>query len=200
MNKILVCMWYDKEIEEYASVFRKVNEGYCRINNYNFFYSDKKYTDKPSPFNKVDMLRELLEKNEYDYYVWIDADAHFCRETPLENYIENHIDKDFIWSGDITPNINTGFFIVKNTQYSKNFLKLWSETDKTTTTDWWEQGVFTKMWIDNDMDIREHSQCFRYGVLQHFKNQWHNLVYHMAGTSKNDRIQYSKSKLLEYLR
>jgi hypothetical protein len=168
------------------------------MNNYDFFYSNKKYTNKPQSYNKIFMLKELLDENKYDYYLWIDADAHFCNNTPLENYITHHIDKDFIWSGDITPNINCGVFILKNTDYTKLFIKLWCETNKTTNSSWWEQGVFTKMWIDNDLNIREHSQCYRYGILQHFKMVWDNLVYHMAGTSKKDRINYSQHKLLAF--
>ena len=192
--KILVCMWYNEDIKVYADFFKKINEKYCNDNNYDFLYSDKKYTDKPPAFNKIYLLKELLEKNEYDYYVWIDADAHFCNNNDLEGYIENHIDKDFIWSGDKTPNINTGIFIMKNTDFSNRFLDKWIKTKKTTNKDWWEQGVLTKMWIDNDLDIREHSFVFRYGMLQSFTDKSNNLIYHMAGTNKQDRIKYTKSK------
>lgn len=192
--KILVCMWYNEEIKEYADFFKNINEIYCKMNDYDFIYCDTKYTDKPASFNKLFMLKELLSKNEYDYYVWIDADAHFCINRDLEGYINVNKDKDFIWSGDITPNINCGIFIVKNTKYSKQFINKWIKTKKTTNSAWWEQGVLTQMWIDNDMDIKEHSYVYRYGILQHFKNIWDNLVYHMAGTSKEDRIEYSKKK------
>ncbi len=195
--KILVCMWYNEDIKVYADFFKKINEKYCNDNNYDFLYSDKKYTDKPPAFNKIYLLKELLEKNEYDYYVWIDADAHINKmDYPLEMFIDNGIypqDYNFIWSGDLTPNINTGFFIVRNCDYSKQFIDLWIDTKKTTNKHWWEQGVFTKMWVDNDMDIRKFSHCYRYGILQHFKNKWDNLVYHMAGTSKNDRVKYANS-------
>ena len=187
-------MWYNEDIKEYADFFKSINQTYCKMNNYDFLYSNKKYTEKPAPFNKIHMLREVLKKNEYDYYVWIDADAHFCNPSNLEGYIKNHNDKDFIWSGDKTPNINSGIFIMKNTNFSKRFLDLWIDTEKTTNPHWWEQGVLTKMWIDNDLDIREHSFVFRYGMLQHFIDKSTNLVYHMAGTDKKERIEYSKKK------
>jgi hypothetical protein len=184
-------MWYNKDIEIYANEFKKINEKYCKEQGYDFFYTNKLYTNKSPSFNKLYMLKELLNKNEYDYYLWIDADAHIHKmDSKIEHFIKN--DKDFIWSGDITPNINCGVFIIKNSDYSKLFLNLWCDTNKTTNPDWWEQGVLTKMWIDNDMDIREHSHCWRYGVLQHFQMKWDNFIYHMAGTSKNDRINYIK--------
>jgi hypothetical protein len=192
--KILVCMWYNEDIKKYADFFKNINEEYCKKNNYEFLCSDKKYTDKPPAFNKIYLLKELLEKNEYDYYVWIDADAHFCNNSKLEGYIENHIDKDFIWSGDKTPNINTGIFIMKNTDFSNTFLDKWINTKETTNEDWWEQGILTKMPSSNDLNIKEHSFVFRYGMLQSFTDKSNNLVYHMAGTSKEERIKYSKSK------
>ena len=142
--KILVCMWYNEDIKEYADFFKNINESYCRMNDYDFIFSDKIYTDKPPSFNRLHMLKELLEKNEYDYYVWIDADAHFCNNYNLEGYINNYLDKDFIWSGDKTPNINCGIFFVKNSEYSKEFIDKWIKTRKTTNKNWWEQGVLTK--------------------------------------------------------
>ena len=111
MYKILVCMWYDEEIKEYADIFRKINEKYCNEQGYDFFYCNKKYTNKPASYNKIFMFKELLDKNLYDYYVWIDADAHINKtDFRLEYYINGYEDKDFIWSGDITPNINCGVF------------------------------------------------------------------------------------------
>ena len=193
MNKILVCMWYDENIKEYADLFRKRNEKYCNENNYDFIFSDKKYTDKPSSFNKISFIKKLLDKNEYDYYMWIDADAHFCgNEYLIENYINKYEDKDFIWSADITPNINTGVFIVKNSEYSKEFIQKWNRSSKTINKDWWEQGVFGVLWNDNILDIKNHSYVYHYGVLQHFKYTDSQLVYHMAGTDKNTRIKYSR--------
>lgn len=193
MNRILVCMWYDENIKEYADLFRKRNEKYCNENNYEFIFSDKKYTDKHSAFNKIFMIKELLEKNECDYYVWIDADAHFCgNEYLLEHYITGHEDKDFIWSADITPNINTGIFIVKNSEYSKEFIQKWIRSSKTINKNWWEQGVFGYLWNNNTLDIKNHSYVYHYGRLQHFKSKNGQLIFHMAGTQKNERIKYSE--------
>ena len=195
MYKFLVCMWYDEEIKEYADIFRKINEKYCNENGYDFFYCNKKYTDKPVSFNKIFMFKELLNNNQYyDYYLWIDADAHINRiDLRLETFIKHNEDKDFIWSGDITPNINSGIFFIKNTEFSKLFLSVWCAETKTQNEDWWEQGVLTLMWVADTMDIKKHSHCYRYGVLQSFTSHWDNFIFHMAGTNKNDRIKYAHS-------
>ena len=50
------------------------------------------------------------------------------------------------------------------------------------------------MWIDNDLKIKEHSFVYRYGMLQSFTDKSSNLVYHMAGTRKEDRLEYPKKK------
>ena len=194
MKKICVCMWYDDNIIEYAHLFKQHNQSYCDRNNYTLIHSDKLYTDKPQSYNKLFMIKELLEKGEYDYYVWIDADAHFVDEYILDYYIIEN--KDFVFSADITNNINCGVFIVKNSDYSKLFIDKWINSYESINENWWEQGVLGVLWNCNILQIKDHSYVYFYGGLQHFKYNSSQLVYHMAGTTAFERTNYIRNFLI----
>ena len=71
-----------------------------------------------------------MNKN-YDYVLWIDADAFFCNfDIKIEDWIQN--DKNFIVCRDAGANlnqwsrykylINSGVMIFKNVGWSKNML------------------------------------------------------------------------------
>ena len=64
--------------------------------------------------------------------------SFYLDSAPIENIIEKYSNKDFILSADqdrhvletliniSTDKINTGIFIVKNTNYSKRILNIWA--------------------------------------------------------------------------
>jgi hypothetical protein len=63
---------------------------------------------------------------------------------------------------------------------------------------WWDQGVLVDMYDTNIMDIQNNSVILDYGILQHFdKEDMVNkpLVLHLAGSTKETRINISKEYL-----
>lgn len=212
MTKIACLMWYDDGIKSYGDINYTINKIYCDKYGYDLIKSDKKrYTDDYHPaWERLPLIIENLEK--YDYIIWIDADAHFYRDAPpITNIINEHKDQLFIFSKDYdhkynneNSSINSGFFIVKNSSISLEFLNTWAYDKKLYEINpqpyFWEQGVLVYMYGKNIGNIRDISIRLNFGILQHFKKTEYNTkpypyIYHAAGTHKNYRVTISKHNL-----
>ena len=191
--KIAVCMWYDNNVSQYANKCAYLNNNYCRFNNYEFLCSSFLFKpDKHPSFNKLPFVLNILNTNRYDYVVWIDADAFFKTTDKLEKYINNHLDKDIIWSGDISGDndINCGVCIYKNTDYTKDFLHYWdTEPLPNPYPEWWEQGILRYIYAENFKNIKSHSTILPYGTLQDFNFSGKSNVFHMAGYEHHKRLE-----------
>ena len=95
-------------------------------------------------------------------------------------------------------NINSGFFIVKNSQYSIDFLTKWAYDEELYNNNphpyWWDQGVLIHMFDNNILDIKQNSTQYKYGILQNFFDCEINKGYilHLAGRSNDIRYNLSK--------
>lgn len=142
--------------------------------------------------------------------MWIDADAHFYIDNPISiiNFINNNNNYNFIFSKDIYTSplsLNTGCLIVKNTQYSIDFLTKWGYDEilykNNTFPSYWDQGVLIDMYKQNMLDIKNNSIAVDYGILQHFyeeellKLPYKPFIIHLAG--RNTQIRYKHS--LDYI-
>ena len=125
---ICVIMWYDENVKEYAELNYIINKTYCDKYGYNIIKSDLKRTSLSPHWERIPLAIEHL--NNYDYVIWIDSDANFLKDAPpITNVIKEHNEKLFILSGDVSKkeesDINTGFFIVKNSPICFEILKFW---------------------------------------------------------------------------
>ena len=209
--KIGVCMYYDENISNYAKINHDINLLYCDKHNFDLIVSNTpQYKNRHPAWESVPLMYKNLDN--YDYLIWIDADAFFYIDgSDLTQFIKDYPTSDFIFSWDyskpeISPTeINTGIYIVKNTSFSKKFLKNWAFNEELYENNSmkyrWDQGVLNDMVCQNVMNIKEHSSVVTYGVLQHFyKEELNNLpkkpfVYHMAGrrASKNEEERFIHS-------
>lgn len=199
--KICVVMFYDENIKNYGELNYKINNKYCKKYNLEIILSQtRKDNNRPQSWEKLLLLIENLSK--FDYLIWIDADAFFYKDANnILDVIEKNPIVDFIFSGDIgDKNINCGFFIVKNTQYSMEFLTKWYHDEELYKLNphpyWWEQGVLIYMFNHNILEIQQHSVSIPYGILQHFfqdKIKGVSYVYHLAGRDHNTRYITSKN-------
>lgn len=180
-------MWYNKKIEEYANINYKINQLYCNKYNYTLIKSDEVLCKNRKPhWERISLILKYF--NDFDYLVWIDADAYFYLDNqPLENVIKEHLDKLFIFSGDtdkLTASsccINSGFFIVKQCTESKNILERWlydndlfenkelKTENKYGRGNWNDQAVLRYMYDNNILNLKTNSIIIDYGILQHFK-------------------------------
>jgi hypothetical protein len=203
--KIGLCMFYDDNIADYSENCMKINKFYCDKHNIELIVSKThKKRDRKPHWERIYLLLEHLSK--FDYLIWIDSDAFFYEDSKhISTVIESNPDVPFIFSNDQgNQHINTGFFIVKNTQYSFDFLKKWGYDEEILNYSlklqrWHDQDGLIYMFDNNILDIRNNSILIDYGVLQHFyideNFKPEPYIFHMAGKNRKLRIQLSKSYL-----
>ena len=186
--KVAILMWYDDHIKHYADNFYKINKLYCDKNGYDIFkssyrvYRDRHYNAIPAREPHYERFPLILKyiKN-YDYVVWIDADAYFyINAPPLEDLINEYPDKEILFSADScrmgSPSINTGVFILKNTQQVINIVNRWSYCEKTKSKYYrvkkpnWiaDQGMVRGCYAGNVDSLRDISVILPYLKLQHY--------------------------------
>jgi hypothetical protein len=201
---IAVCMWYDKNIEEYGNISRKINQIYCDKNNYDLIFSNNRLLpDRHPSWECIPLLLNTLNENKYDYIIWIDADACFNLKSRknIENIIYKYKNKDIIFSGDYNNNIiNAGIIILKNSNISKQFClniinsKNNKECYKHFNKSDWEQSCIIELYNKNIDNIKNVSVIMPYKILQifphlHKKHNKNSIILHYAGTDKKKRIE-----------
>jgi len=165
----------------------KINKAYCKKHNYDFYFFDsleESLKHKHAAWHKLFYVNKILKEHYYEHVVWIDADAFFCNDNiRIEKFIT--CDKNFIVQRDPgysleTFNIdkikiNTGLFICKNTDWSKNFLDFiihnqeFSEWD---TKHNWEQNAIRRCIEKNYMNTLDNIFIIKDTF---FNNNTHNV-------------------------
>ena len=199
--RVCLLMFYDDNIRDYGDINYKINKLYCEKYNLDLILSkEKTYKDRHSAYERLPLILKHIK--DYDYIVWIDADAFFyINSNNIIDIINSNSNTNFICSNDIgNNNINTGIFIVKNSQYSIDFLTKWAYDEELYINNpyptWWDQGVLINMINQNILDINQNLIKYDYGVLQHFYEHDKldkTYIYHIAGRNTDIRYDISKS-------
>jgi hypothetical protein len=193
--KIAVFMWYDDNIKKYGDLTYMINQKYCQKYDYNIIMSNtRKYDNRTAHWERLPLILEHIDN--YDYCIWIDADAFFYIDSPpITNVIREHSDKLFILSADMDNKqlnqenciLNSGFFIVKNSAVSKIILNEWAYSEelynnrygyivRNTKHLFHDQGVLRLMYDKNYMNLREISTVIDYGILQLYPREKYNFT------------------------
>jgi hypothetical protein len=200
--KVGLVMFYDQNIKNYGNLNAIINSVYCKKYNIDFICSHKRqYESRYAAWERFPLILQHLDN--YDYLIWIDADAHFYIDAEnICDIIKANETANIIFSKDIAVSVNTGFFIVKNTEYSKQFIKTWAYDEdlykNNTMPCWWDNGVMYDMYAANTMDILNNSVFINYGILQHFYNnelatfERKPYIIHYAGQEHNYRINQAQ--------
>jgi len=207
VNNCCVFMWYDSKISLFADINYKINKAYCDKHNIDLICcNQRRYIDKHPVWERIPLILNYIDK--YEYVIWIDADAHFYIDSEnIIDLITKYSNYNFIFSNDIPKSIkkdiivgiNTGFFIVKNTKYSIDFLHKWGYDEllhkNNRFPNWPDQGVILDMYKENILDIQNNSIVLDYGILQHFHDNetfaQKPFVYHLAGRTALIRYNHS---------
>ena len=173
--KIAVLMWWDDTIKDYAINNYEINKLYCNRHGYDLIYSNKRtYLDRPPHWERIPLALEHLPN--YDYIVWIDADAHFYIDAqPIESIINYYSHLDCIFSGDYQQSfayeINSGVFILKNCHENELLLNYWGYSERLFNfryPPFNDQGALQLLYNENYRNIRNRSIVVPYGILQEF--------------------------------
>jgi hypothetical protein len=218
-NKIGVFMWYDDKIKEYADINYKINKIYCEKYGYNIIKSNERlYPNRKPHWERFPLLLKYFD--EYDYLIWIDADAHFYLDSPpITNIINEYPDKVIIISEDQncknkTCEVNSGIFIVKSCEEGREILNIWGY-DKNLYNkmngflNWNDQAILYEMYRLNLLNIYEKSIIIKYGILQYFyesdklpekKFGLTNkpFIFHLASSKEHKRIKHSNNYLINH--
>ena len=198
--KFCILMWYDQPIASYGDINYEINKIYCDKNNIELIRCNKRrHSNRHPAWERIPLILKYI--NDYDYVMWIDADAFLYNDANnIVDIINDNRNYHFIFSNDIyNNNINTGVYIVKNSQYSIDFLTRWLYDEDLYKNNkyphWWDQGVLIEMFNQNILDIKNNCIIFDYGVLQHFyaeeKLPNKPFIFHLAGQSSESRINHS---------
>jgi hypothetical protein len=198
--KICVLMFFDENIKEYAEINYKINKLYCEKYGFDIiFENNRHYTNRHPAWERLPLI--LNNITNYDYVIWIDADAFFYVDSPnIVNLIEKYKDKNIIFSNDKpgSNNINTGVLIIKNCEYNVNFIKFWAYDkhyyDNNKYPFWWDQGVLITLYNKNISNIKNNSIVLDFGILQSFdtnEDSARPFILHCAGKSSKKRLNVS---------
>jgi len=221
--KIAICMWYDGNVYEHGDICREINRLYCAKYGYTLIKSSRRaYKNRPSTWERFPLLLAHIEN--YDYIVWIDADAFFYNSAPPLEKIIKHYEKDILLSADTdqylkSDSVNAGFFILKNTKKVINILSKWAEDIELAQRFKEEVGAELQHWEEDQAIIRgflrynidgmrDLAKVLPYMELQHFhlceytilkRNGILPYVFHAAGRSSQFTYHVSKSYLQEII-
>lgn len=157
-TRIGVCYFTmgEKYSEENIKYGKRTVQHYCDKYEYSFLHRTTPYNpDRPPQWNKIGMLLEFVD--QFDILLWIDADIIIMNECiSITDLLETYLDKDceMLLSMDFTGHINTGFWIVKCSQFTRtvlesinNFPELGKELH--------EQDVFERFYNLNFLEMKK---------------------------------------------
>jgi hypothetical protein len=195
--RICICMSATPNIYSYSKLSEYINRKYAEKHGYTFVMFYDTMTDRAPQWCKIQVLNKLLDTDMYDYIFWIDADAFFNNFDIGIQKIISDSKKDLIICDDIANSgrkdtLNSGTFIVKTTDWSKDFFKkLWSYKGPYLYKYFHEQTMM-EQYLDKDhMDVRPAKE-FNTEIGVQLKNNTlkDNYVIHLMAMTADFRVKY----------
>lgn len=130
-KKILIVSGYLGSRENYINLVEENHRLYCRMHAYDYIFVDEfkffdQLIDSEVDFSwfKVAKCIELLKLNIWEYIFWIDADSFFLNmNRDFDDLFL--LERDFVFTGDSWDVFNGGHFLVRNSNWSIQFLQNW---------------------------------------------------------------------------
>tara|TARA_B100000131_G_scaffold206878_1_gene198986 strand:- start:3323 stop:4042 length:720 start_codon:yes stop_codon:yes gene_type:complete len=225
-------MWYDEDHKEFGDISYKINKAYCDKHGYDIIRdSHRRVPERTPTFECLPLAAKSLAAKhlpEYEYLVWVDADAYFHIDSPpIHQLLDDYSEFDIILSQDITYHdgsypsdyINFGVFIVKNTSHSQEILDFCAFdegiykkvfNDHLTT----EQDLIRTVYRENLHYLQKRSVILPFGFLQNFYEEAHlsneaadllskykiekEYIFHLAGPHFNPQFEDKKSFCIQH--
>lgn len=151
-RSIAVLSYSDNNIEDFVDAVFSVNKAFCDRHNMRWISLSPSSTESSSSgwvqplgqesdprWEKVNCLLFLTTNNDVvyknvDYFVWLDADMMIInfRDNFIAHWIDAFPTHDILISSEYhseTGIANTGSMILKNSEWSRNFLRRWWDED-----------------------------------------------------------------------
>ena len=203
-NDIAICSYSCGEANFKANITNPFKIIYANIHGYAYHfgcYGCK--TVNAAKWEKIRMVAKLL--NDYQYVMWLDSDAAPVNfDIKIEDLLNGKDSDFFIERDSVSLNgkewyMNSGMFIVKNSEWSHSFLDEWAKKDNGTIKNpVQDQLALNEMYDRNWNNMRQH--CFIWPKLTlqpvHCENYKSGMfVKHCCATSNKDFHQRWWDKL-----
>ncbi|MEL6201193.1 MAG: DUF6625 family protein [Pseudomonadota bacterium] len=153
---------YDSHLADMAEITVPNMQRYADRHGMELRAYDNRYVDRRPHWLKVQLARELLEE-DFDFIFWVDTDAIFVDlETSIKDEIEDDKDLYFcvenqaILGTHSRTRINSGVFVLRNTQLTRDFLDVVWKTSAFEEHDWSDQAAIIAVLGLNSMFMEEH--------------------------------------------
>ena len=164
--KIVLAQFYTSNVS-YGHYAEAINKKYCEEKGYIYFCEkdDNKIKstleDRAPTWYKPKLIEDIIKQHNPDYILFLDIDAII---SDFNQNIEDFIDENYniVFAEDVGHHsvMNAGVFLLKNNEWSVNFLKTW----------WESVNIFTP---ENSRDLSILEQNF--GKVGYFKQAlWHD--------------------------
>tara|TARA_Y100000310_G_C20553394_1_gene749281 strand:+ start:156 stop:920 length:765 start_codon:yes stop_codon:yes gene_type:complete len=189
--KIAIAQLHTENLDDWAYIAVENKQNYARANNYDFVYKrglyETPFEQRHPSWHSIRLILEILHTTDVDWVFWSDVDALIMDYTVrLEDFIKPEYDMIIPTQGQgeycgvKTRNcLCCGHYFVKNTEWSKKFLKTlwdWPKDDyyKYRSYSYWEQCGMNYLYSENTMDFTDH-------VYIEKQNRAFNSFYYMDG-------------------
>ena len=137
VSSFTLVSYLTRNIIDYAKFSTAVNIAYAEQNQYSFEITSPETGDEfdktDQRWNKVKIVERMLSQNRSgnEYVVWLDSDLIIVDlGMKLELIVQEYPDSDVIISLDADPEgiysiVNTGFIIIRCSEWSKDFFRTW---------------------------------------------------------------------------
>jgi len=123
-NKILIISYDNRKKEKYIKLHNQNIKKYVEKYDYKYMFYNK--CNENNYWCKIYMVLDALQTDKYDYVMWMDSDT-IIKDFNIDiGDVINMYSSDIYVGSDNNPKydiINSGVFIIKNSDIGKNFLK-----------------------------------------------------------------------------
>ena len=185
--KIKIISAYNECFKEISDLSFSTVESFCQnksIDCERFYVKD---FDKPMAWFKIKALTDEIKSNQYDYILWIDADAmildkNFDIESIIDSKKTLHITKDF-------NNVNSGVMIWKVCELSSYLLdQIWLMSEKYLNHMWWEQAAIIELYEKNIGNILENTSFIKQSTLNAYETRYYGQLREDGEINENSFI------------
>lgn len=200
--KIALIGVHDERYEHIGKYAHINKRAYAEKHGYDYFlYNYRLDTGRAAYWDKVVALQRHL--SDYDWLFWLDSDALIMNDSiKLESIIDE--DYDFITTRDCLRGMNSGQFLIKNTQWSRDFLKLWysPKYEHTQVAPGFDNGALIQIYQEHPK-VKEHIKIVPQRLLSSYLQcpGWFNIdgeyqpgdfVIHFAAVNHDLKEKYMK--------
>ena len=155
-------------------------------NNWENIYDGERHP----PWYKMPLIKKIIEKEDSDYIVWIDADTQILKmEQKLEYFIEKYLINTGKEIAMVQENpLNTGVMFIKNSKFNYDLMDMIWNNPNEYYTPLWDQGSLCEIYT-RDENVKNKLEVIPYGIRDELSVLWgnyypdKNFLIHLAGCS-----------------